>query len=183
MTLDDPAGSRRGLDPRRPGGHGRRRDRPPADGRGGRALDVVGRRTMIATSYIGSGVLLVGAGFLFRAEVLTAWTLTACWCAVFFLASAGAGAAYLTVSEIFPMETRALAIAAFYAVGTGLGGVVGPVPFGRLVETGDPAAVAGGYFLGAALMIAAGIVELLIGVAAARRSLEDIARPLSAEPT
>ncbi|MFC7564054.1 MFS transporter [Actinomadura namibiensis] len=181
MTLDDPAGSRRGLDPRRPGGHGRRRDRPPADGRGGRALDVVGRRTMIATSYIGSGVLLVGAGFLFRAEVLTAWTLTACWCAVFFLA--WAGAAYLTVSEIFPMETRALAIAAFYAVGTGLGGVVGPVPFGRLVETGDPAAVAGGYFLGAALMIAAGIVELLIGVAAARRSLEDIARPLSAEPT
>ncbi|WP_067812083.1 MFS transporter [Actinomadura kijaniata] len=149
----------------------------------GRLFDVVGRRTMIATSYIGSGVLLVGTGFLFRAEVLTAWTLTACWCAVFFLASAGASAAYLTVSEIFPMETRALAIAAFYAVGTGLGGVVGPVLFGRLVETGDPAAVAGGYFLGAALMIAAGIVELLIGVEAARRSLEDIARPLSAEPT
>ncbi|MGI5169374.1 MFS transporter [Spirillospora sp. CA-253888] len=146
----------------------------------GRLFDVVGRRVMIAVSYIGSGVLLVGTGLLFRAEVLNAWTLTACWCAVFFLASAGASAAYLTVSEIFPMETRAMAIAAFYAVGTGLGGVIGPVLFGRLVETGEPGAVAGGYFLGAALMVAAGVVELLIGVEAARRSLEDVAEPLSA---
>ncbi|MFI6519638.1 MFS transporter [Spirillospora sp. NPDC050679] len=146
----------------------------------GRLFDVVGRRVMIAASYIGSGVLLVGTGLLFRAEVLNAWTLTACWCAVFFLASAGASAAYLTVSEIFPMETRAMAIAAFYAVGTGLGGVIGPVLFGRLVETGEPGAVAGGYFLGAGLMVAAGVVELLIGVEAAGRSLEDVAEPLSA---
>ncbi|MQY08587.1 MFS transporter [Actinomadura macrotermitis] len=147
----------------------------------GRLFDTVGRRRMIAISYIGSGVLLVGTGLLFRADVLDAWTLTACWCAVFFLASAGASAAYLTVSEIFPMETRAMAIAAFYAVGTGLGGVIGPVLFGRLVETGKLAAVATGYFIGAALMIAAGVVELLIGVEAAGRSLEDIAPPLSAE--
>ncbi|HEX2313741.1 MAG TPA: MFS transporter [Thermomonospora sp.] len=147
----------------------------------GRMFDTVGRKPMIAGSYIVSGVLLIGTGLLFRADVLSATTLTMCWFAVFFFASAGASAAYLTVSEIFPMETRAMAIAAFYAVGTGLGGVIGPVLFGRLVETGELGAVATGYFLGAALMIAAGIVELLIGVEAAGRSLEDVARPLSAD--
>jgi MFS family permease len=126
-------------------------------------------------------VLLIGTALLFRADVLSATTLTACWFVVFFFASAGASAAYLTVSEIFPMETRALAIAAFYAVGTGLGGVIGPALFGRLVESGELGNVAAGYFLGAGLMIAAGIVELLIGVEAAGRSLEDIARPLTAE--
>ncbi|MBA9006125.1 MFS transporter [Thermomonospora cellulosilytica] len=146
-----------------------------------RMFDTVGRKPMIAGSYILSGVLLVGTGLLFRADLLSATTLTACWFAVFFFASAGASAAYLTVSEIFPMETRAMAIAAFYAVGTGLGGVIGPALFGRLVETGELGAVATGYFIGAALMIAAGIVELVIGVEAAGRSLEDIARPLSAE--
>jgi MFS family permease len=146
-----------------------------------RMFDTVGRRPMIAGSYILSGALLIGTGLLFRADLLSATTLTACWFAVFFFASAGASAAYLTVSEIFPMETRAMAIAAFYAVGTGLGGVIGPALFGRLVQTGEPGAVAAGYFLGAALMIAAGIVELFLGVEAARRSLEDVARPLSAE--
>ncbi|RSN70779.1 MFS transporter [Actinomadura sp. WAC 06369] len=149
----------------------------------GRLFDTVGRRTMVSLSYIVSGVLLIGTGFLFRADVLNGWTLTACWCVVFFFASAGASSAYLTVSEIFPMETRAMAIAAFYAVGTGLGGVIGPALFGRLVETERLSAVANGYFLGAALMIAAGLVEAFIGVEAARRSLEDIAKPLSAEET
>ncbi|MEV5831827.1 MFS transporter [Spirillospora sp. NPDC052242] len=147
----------------------------------GKLFDTVGRRTMVSLSYIVSGVLLVGTGFLFRADMLNAWTLTACWCVVFFFASAGASSAYLTVSEIFPMETRAMAIAAFYAVGTGLGGVIGPALFGRLVETEKLSAVSNGYFLGAALMIAAGLVEAFIGVEAARRSLEDVARPLSAE--
>lgn len=147
----------------------------------GKLFDTLGRRVMITSSYVLSGVLLIGTGLLFRADVLNAWTLTACWSVVFFFASAGASAAYLTVSEIFPMETRAMAIAAFYAVGTGLGGVIGPVLFGRLVETERVSAVASGYFLGAVLMIGAGVVELLIGVEAAGKSLEDIARPLSAE--
>lgn len=147
----------------------------------GKLFDTVGRRTMVTASYVVSGVLLIGTGLLFRADLLDAWTLTACWCAVFFFASAGASSAYLTVSEIFPMETRAMAIAAFYAVGTGLGGVIGPALFGRLVETEKVANVVNGYYLGAGLMIAAGLVELAIGVEAAQRSLEDVAEPLSAE--
>ena len=102
------------------------------------------------------------------------------WCAVFFFASAGASAAYLTVSEIFPMETRAMAIAFFYAVGTGIGGIVGPVYFGKLIEQGRDGIVTG-YYVGAGLMIAAGLVELFLGVDAAQRSLEDIATPLTAE--
>jgi MFS family permease len=145
-----------------------------------RLFDTVGRRTMISTSYIGSGALLVGTALLFQGGVLTATTLTACWVAVFFLASAGASAAYLTVSEIFPLEIRAMAIAVFYAVGTGLGGVIGPFLFGRLIESGSTTQVMYGYLLGAALMMAAGVVELLIGVEAARRPLEHIAKPLSA---
>jgi MFS family permease len=146
----------------------------------GRLFDSVGRRVMISGAYIGSGVLLIGTGLLFRQGVLSAVTLTACWCVVFFFASAGASAAYLTVSELFPMETRAMAIAFFYAVGTALGGIIGPTLFGRLVETGELTAVANGYFLGAALMIAAGLVEFAIGVEAAGLSLEKIAPPLSA---
>ena len=102
------------------------------------------------------------------------------WCAVFFFASAGASAAYLTVSEIFPMETRAMAIAFFYAIGTGIGGIVGPIYFGKLIEQGRHGVVTG-YYVGAGLMIAAGLVELFLGVAAAQRSLEDIATPLTAE--
>ncbi|MBC6462166.1 MFS transporter [Actinomadura sp. HBU206391] len=146
----------------------------------GRLFDTVGRRIMISGSYILSGVLLIGTGLLFRQGALSAATLTLCWCVVFFFASAGASAAYLTVSELFPMETRAMAIAFFYAVGTALGGIIGPALFGRLVETGEVAAVTDGYFLGAALMIAAGLVELAIGVEAAGVSLEKIAPPLSA---
>jgi MFS family permease len=146
----------------------------------GKFFDTVGRRVMITLSYVGSGLLLVLTGVLFNNGSLSATTLTAMWCLVFFFASAGASAAYLTVSEIFPMETRAMAIAFFYAIGTGLGGIIGPIYFGKLIESGRDA-VAHGYFIGAALMIAAGLVELVLGVDAAQRSLEDIAAPLTAQ--
>ena len=147
----------------------------------GHLFDTVGRRPMITMSYVVSGVLLIGTGLLFNAGALSAITLTACWVVVFFFASAGASAAYLTGSEIFPMETRAMALAFFYAVGTGVGGVTGPALFGKLVETGKEINVFWGYLLGAALMIGAGVAEWFIGVEAAGRSLEDVARPLTAE--
>lgn len=99
---------------------------------------------------------------------------------IFFFASAGASAAYLTVSEIYPMETRAVAIALFYAVGTGLGGIIGPVLFGHLIATKDPSDTAIGYLIGGALMFAAGVVEIFLGVDAAKKSLEDVASPLTA---
>ncbi|SDM26555.1 MFS transporter [Allokutzneria albata] len=146
----------------------------------GKLFDTIGRRTMISVCYLGSGVLLVGTGLLFQHGLLTETTLTIAWTAVFFLASAGASAAYLTVSEIFPLEIRAMAIALFYSVGTGLGGIIGPALFGVLVETGDPAAVAIGYYIGAGVMMLGGIVEIVLGVEAAQRSLEDVASPLSA---
>jgi MFS family permease len=146
----------------------------------GKFFDTVGRRAMITMSYVGSGLLLVLTGVLFNNGSLSATTLTAMWCLVFFFASAGASAAYLTVSEIFPMETRAMAIAFFYAIGTGIGGIVGPIYFGKLIESGR-AAVVHGYYIGAGLMIAAGLVELVLGVDAAQRSLEDIAEPLTAQ--
>jgi MFS family permease len=146
----------------------------------GRLFDSIGRRVMISASYIGSGILLAVTGVLFGAHLLDATTLTIAWVIVFFFASAGASAAYLTVSEIFPMETRAMAIAFFYAIGTGLGGIIGPILFGRFVEQGI-GSVATGYYIGAGLMIAAGIVEVFFGVAAERKSLEEIATPLSAE--
>ncbi|WP_348790176.1 MFS transporter [Leifsonia sp. NPDC080035] len=144
----------------------------------GHLFDAIGRRFMITLSYVGSGVLLVGTAILFGSGALDAFWLTACWMVVFFLASAGASSAYLTVSEIFPMETRAMAIAFFYAVGTGLGGIIGPILFGQLIGGGIQA-VAIGYYIGAGLMIAAGLVELFLGVDAERKSLEDIAAPLS----
>lgn len=147
----------------------------------GRLFDVVGRRTMITISYVGSGVLLAGTAWLFAGDHLDATTLTLCWSVVFFFASAGASAAYLTVSEVFPMETRAMAIAFFYALGTGLGGIIGPTLFGNLIGSGSLAPVAWGYVLGAVLMAAAGLVELALGVDAEQKSLEDIAAPLSAD--
>jgi len=101
---------------------------------------------------------------------------------VFFFASAAASSAYLTVSESFPLEVRALAIAVFYALGTALGGIAGPWLFGSLIGTGERSAIAGGYVFGAVLMLAAAVVECVLGVAAERRSLEDIAAPLSASP-
>jgi MFS family permease len=146
----------------------------------GKFFDTVGRRVMITMTYVVSGLLLILTGVLFANGTLNATTLTLMWVAVFFFASAGASAAYLTVSEIFPMETRAMAIAFFYAVGTGLGGIIGPVLFGKFIEGGKDQ-VAMGYYIGAALMIAAGLVEMVLGVNAEKRSLEDIAQPLTAQ--
>ena len=146
----------------------------------GHLFDTVGRRVMITLTYVGSGLLLVLTGVLWSNGALSANTLTAMWCLVFFFASAGASAAYLTVSEIFPMETRAMAIAFFYAVGTGLGGIVGPILFGKFIEQGKDQVITG-YYIGAALMILAGLVAVFLAVNAEQQSLEDIAEPLSAQ--
>jgi MFS family permease len=145
----------------------------------GRWFDTIGRKRMIAFTYAISGALLAISGYLFMIGATTAQTQTIAWMVIFFFASAAASSAYLTVSEIFPLEIRALAIALFYAVGTGVGGVAGPLLFGILIDTGSRASVFGGYLLGAALMIAAAAVELRYGVAAERKSLEAVARPLA----
>ncbi|MEV4581617.1 MFS transporter [Nonomuraea jabiensis] len=146
----------------------------------GRLFDTVGRVPMISATYIGSGLLLLGTAWLFSQGLLTAVTLTACWSVVLFVASAGASSAYLTVSEIFPMETRALAIAFFFAIGTAAGGIAGPLVFASLVETGVPGDTALAFSIGGLVMIAAGLVELLFGVKAERKGLEAIAAPLTA---
>ncbi len=146
----------------------------------GPLFDIVGRRTMIAATYAISGVLLVVSGWLFLHGVFDATTQTIAWSVIFFFASAAASSAYLTVSETFPLEIRALAIAIFYAIGTALGGVAGPLVFGRLIDTGSRAAVFDGYLLGAALMIVAAAVQAVWGVASERRGLEDVATPLGA---
>ena len=146
----------------------------------GRLFDTVGRKPMIAGTYLVSGVLLLGTALLFDRGVLNATTMTLCWVIVLFFASAGASAAYLTVSEVFPLETRALAIAFFYAIGTAAGGITGPLLFSALVSTGKVADTVLAFCIGAVLMIAGGITELILGVKAERRSLEDIARPLTA---
>ncbi|GAA1615299.1 MFS transporter [Nonomuraea maheshkhaliensis] len=149
----------------------------------GHLFDTVGRVPMISATYLGSGVLLLGTAWLFNQGVLTAVTLTACWCAVLFMASAGASSAYLTVSEIFPMETRAMAIAFFFAIGTAAGGIAGPLVFASLVESGVPGDTALAFCIGAVVMITGGLVELFLGVKAERKGLEEIAAPLSkAEP-
>jgi MFS family permease len=146
----------------------------------GRLYDTVGRRVMIAGTYITSGVLLFVTALLFREGTFDATSITIAWSIIFFFASAGASSAYLTVSEIFPMETRALSIALFYSVGTGIGGITGLALFTPLMEKGAES-IAWGYILGAALMIGAGVVQAVFGVEAAQRSLEDVATPLSAE--
>lgn len=146
----------------------------------GRLFDTVGRKPMIAFTYILSGLLLTVTGILFQQDILTSTTQTAAWMVVFFFASAAASSAYLTVSETFPLEIRALAIATFYAVGTGIGGVVAPLLFGFLIDSGSRDQVLIGYLIGAALMIAAGAIQAKFGVAAERKTLEDVARPLSA---
>ena len=145
----------------------------------GRLFDTVGRRPMIAFTYIISGLLLAAAGYLFAQSLIDAFTQTLCWMVIFFFASAAASSAYLTVSETFPLEIRALAIAFFYAVGTGIGGVAGPALFGALIESGSRMSVFAGYLLGSALMIAAGIIAWRWGVAAERKPLEQVARPLA----
>jgi MFS family permease len=149
----------------------------------GPLFDSVGRVTMITATYVGSGILLAVTGIILGS--LNATTLTLMGCIIFFLASAGASAAYLTASEVFPMETRALCIAFFYAIGTAAGGISGPLLFGWLVDrgsaSGDISSIAVGYFIGAALMIAGGVLEVFLGVRAEGRSLEDIATPLTVE--
>ncbi|MFJ8081414.1 MFS transporter [Streptomyces sp. NPDC096205] len=146
----------------------------------GKLFDTVGRRVMISSTYLLSGLLLFGTAWLFDREVLSAGTLTACWCAVLFFASAGASSAYLTVSEVFPMETRAMSIAFFYALGTAAGGISGPLLFADLTETGKVTDTVLAFQIGAGLMCAAGLVAAALAVKAERRSLEDIARPLTA---
>jgi MFS family permease len=143
-------------------------------------FDIVGRKPMIAGTYLLSGALLIVTGLLFKEHQLDDISFTACICVVFFFASAGASAAYLTVSEVFPMETRALCIAVFYAVGTGIGGVIGPQVFSRMINTESYEQVFLALSLGALMMILGGIAELFFGVKAERRSLEEIAQPLTA---
>ena len=146
----------------------------------GGLFDSVGRKPMIAGTYILSGVLLLITGLLFEHGQLNATTLTLAWAVVFFFASAGVSAAYLTVSEIFPMETRAMCIALFYAVGTGIGGIIGPQLFAPMVATGKTSKVFEALAIGAVLMILGGITELIFGIKAERRRLEGIAKPLTA---
>jgi MFS family permease len=145
----------------------------------GPLFDTVGRKPMIAGTYAVSGVLLALVGYLFREDFIDAATLTACWSGIFFFASAAASSAYLTVSESFPIEARALGIAVFYALGTAIGGVAAPALFGLLVGSGERGAVFLGYLFGAGLMIGAAVVELAIGIKAERQPLESVARPLS----
>jgi MFS family permease len=146
----------------------------------GHLFDSVGRRPMIFLTYTASAVGLLVTGWMFQADMLSATTMTLCWSITFFFASAGASAAYLTVSEIFPIESRALAIAVFYAIGTGAGGFAAPWLFGTLIGSGDRGQVFLGYVMGSALMAAGGLTELIWGVEAAGKSLEDVAHPLSA---
>jgi MFS family permease len=145
----------------------------------GRLFDTIGRKTMIALTYSLSGLLLAATGYLFSRGLVSAEGQTIAWMTIFFFASAAASAAYLTVSEIFPIEIRALAIAFFYAIGTGVGGVAGPLLFGALIDTGSRGSVFVGYLLGAALMIIGAIVQWRFGVAAEGKSLEAVARPLA----
>jgi MFS family permease len=145
----------------------------------GSLFDTIGRKVMIATTYLISAATLGVTAYLFHQQVLTATTMTVCWAVTFFFASAGASAAYLTVSEIFPMETRAMAIALFYACGTGVA-IAAPWTFGKLIETKSVGLVTMAFVIGAAIMAIGGIVEILLGVEAAQKSLEAVARPINA---
>jgi len=144
----------------------------------GRLFDTAGRRCMITFTYAASGIGLAVTGYAFAAGLLDATAQALAWAAIFFVASAAASSAYLTVSEIFPVEMRAVAISIFYAAGTGIGGFVGPALFGMLIESGSRDALFYGYLLAAALMCAAAVVASLLGVDAERRPLEEIAPPL-----
>jgi MFS family permease len=146
----------------------------------GRLFDTVGRRKMIAFTYGLSGLLLAVSGYLFAIGLLSATGQTIAWTVIFFFASAAATSAYLTVSETFPLEIRALAIAFFYAVGTGIGGAGAPWLFGALIDTGSRYSLFGGYLLGAGLMLGAALIAARYCVHAERKPLEHVARPLSA---
>ena len=146
----------------------------------GRLFDTIGRRQMITFTYALSGALLAGVGYLFAIGILSAAGQTAAWMVIFFVASAAASSAYLTVSETFPLEIRALAIAFFYAIGTGIGGVAGPWLFGSLIDSGSRWSIFGGYLFGSVLMLAAAVIVARWGVAAERKPLEAVSRPLAA---
>lgn len=145
----------------------------------GRLFDTLGRRRMICATYGLSGILMAITGWLFMLGVLDAVQQTIAWTAIFFVASAAASSAYLTVGESFPLEMRAVAIALFYAFGTGVGGVAGPALFGALIDTGSRVSILWGYLLGGALMLGAAVVAAFLAVAAERRPLEEVAPPLS----
>ena len=146
----------------------------------GRLFDTLGRRVMISATYIGSGIMLIITAALFNAGVLTATTQTIAWCVIFFFASAGASSGYLTVGEIFPLEVRAEAIAVFFAIAQCFG-AVGPILYGALIGSGnDPFRLFIGYVIGGAIMVSGGVMEVLLGVSAEGKSLESVARPLSA---
>jgi MFS family permease len=146
----------------------------------GRLFDTIGRKPMIAGTYLIAAASTAVLGFMLLGDGLTKWSFIAVVGVTFFFASAGASSAYLTVSEIFPMETRALAIAFFYAVGTAAGGITGPLLFGHLIDSGETSTVAIGFFIGAGVMALGGIAEILFGVRAENAALEDIATPLTA---
>jgi MFS family permease len=146
----------------------------------GKLFDTVGRKPMIAITYAGSGILLALTGWMFGAGMLTARTQSLCWTAIFFVASCAASAAYLTVSEVFPLEIRALAIAIFYAAGTLIGGVCAPAIFGHLIGAASRGPLVYGYYGGAVLMMIAAVTEIFLGVKAEGQSLENISAPLTA---
>ncbi|SFN22761.1 Major Facilitator Superfamily protein, partial [Pseudonocardia ammonioxydans] len=146
----------------------------------GPLFDSVGRKPMVAGTYFAASALLVVTALLMQGGVLGSWSFLVMLVVTFFFASAGSSAAYLTVSEIFPMETRALAIAVFYAIGTAAGGIAGPLLFGAFIDSGDVGLVALGFYIGAGAMAIGGLAEVVFGIEAAGRSLEDIAPPLTA---
>jgi MFS family permease len=148
----------------------------------GRFFDTVGRRIMIAGTYFSSGVLMAATGYLFAIGVFDAATQTCAWMIVFFFASAAASSAYLTASEVFPLEMRALAIAIFYALGTAFGGISAPLVFGLLIATGSRWALFGGYVGAALFMLIAAGVAAVFGIDSEQCSLEEIAAPISANP-
>src|SRR6202171_2189377 len=144
----------------------------------GRLFDTVGRRAMISITYALSGIGLFFTGYAFSIEALDATALSICWGSIFFIASAAASSAYLTVSEVFPLEMRAISVSIFYAAGTALGGFAGPPLFGAMIESGSRGGLFGAYALAAALMCGAALVAAFIGVDAERRSLESVSPPL-----
>jgi MFS family permease len=146
----------------------------------GRLFDKIGRRKMISRTYIVSGVLLAGSAFVFRAGGFTAITQTLVWCVIFFFASAGASAAYLTVSEIFPMEVRAQAIAVFFAIAQSFGAIA-PLFYASLIDRSHPdmSSLFVGFLVGAIAMIIGGLVASVLAIDAENKSLEEVAPPLS----
>jgi MFS family permease len=145
----------------------------------GHFFDTIGRRPMIAATFTAAALLLALSGYLFYRQALTATSQTILWTVMFFFASPAGSSAYLTVSEIFPLEMRALAIAIFYSAGTAVGGVIAPWLFGRFIDSGSRVELLGGYAIAAVLMLGAAVVEFTLGVAAEQSSLEKIAAPLS----